>query len=75
MNARAKGTRSPASNDRSRARRRVSARRIGSIGIDSELIVEDAVGTDGNIKGLGGGRGEDANRAEARGELQRLFCV
>ena len=74
MNACAKGARRPASNDRSRARRRVSARRIGSIGIDSELIVDDAVGTDGNIEGLEG-RGEDANRAETRGELQRLFCV
>ena len=72
MNACAKGARRPASNDRSRARRRVSARRIGSIGNDSELIVDDAVGTDGNIKGL---EGQDANRAEARGELQRLFCV
>ena len=56
----------------------VVCRREGSdrsASIDSELIIHDAVGTDGNIEGLGKGRGDHANRAETRGELQRLFCV
>jgi hypothetical protein len=41
------------------------------------MIIDDAVGTDGNIEGLerATDAGTDGNRGETRGELQRLFCV
>ena len=53
----------------------VVCRRDGSDRFRIDRSIDDAVGTDGNIEGLGKGRGDHANRAETRGELQRLFCV